>query len=299
MPREGVAQIGHDDILRYEEISRIVRMTARLGVSKIRITGGEPLVRRDVASFIRSLTHVRGIEDLSMTTNGILLAPHAAALKEAGLKRVNVSMDSLDPTKYSQITRGGSLEEVWNGIREAERVTFSPIKINVVVVKDFNDDEILQFASLSLHNPFEIRFIEFMPVGPVSAWHYDQCVSSEAIRSRIEEAFSLEPCPYRQGNGPARLFRIAGARGTIGFISSVSSHFCATCNRLRLTADGKLRSCLFSDEEVDLKGPLRAGCVDSELEDLILQAARRKPKQHYLQEPALKKCARTMSAIGG
>jgi cyclic pyranopterin phosphate synthase len=299
MPEEGVSRIGHDDILRYEEIVRLATVAAELGVSKIRITGGEPLVRKGVVGFIHSLSHVPGIEDLSMTTNGVLLASYALKLKEAGLKRVNVSMDSLNPERYSRITRGGNLDEVWNGIRAAEKVSFSPIKINVVVVRDFNDDEILDFAALSKDNPFEIRFIEFMPVGSTNGWHQEQYVSSEAIRGKIEEAFPLYPAAARQGNGPAKVFRMAGARGTIGFITSLSSHFCASCNRLRLTADGKLRSCLFSDEEIDLKEPLREGCADSELEALILHAIRKKPEQHHLQEPPLKKCARHMSAIGG
>lgn len=299
MPKEGMALIGHDDILRFEEIERVVRITAAKGMSKIRITGGEPLVRRGIVGFIRNLCAIPGIEDVSLTTNGLFLKKLAKPLYEAGMRRINISLDSLIAEKYRDITRGGDIEKVFEGISEARRAGFNPIKVNVVVIKGLNDDEVVSFAKLTLERPVEIRFIEFMPVGNDNGWDMDSFVSNRELRERIADIGELEPLEHRGNDGPASVYRIKGAAGRIGFISPLSSHFCESCNRLRLTADGRLRSCLFSDDETDLKELIRKGCSDSELEEIITRTIVLKPMKHIALEPNFHKCQRGMSAIGG
>jgi cyclic pyranopterin phosphate synthase len=303
MPKEGLSRIGHDDILRYEEILRIIRVAAGMGITKVRITGGEPLVRRGIVEFIASLGTVQEITDVSLTTNGILLKDCAEDLFAAGIRRINVSLDSLDAEKYARITRGGDLRTVLRGIRKAREAGFSPIKINIVAIKGFNDDEILEFARLTLLNPYQIRFIELMPLGSAGSENNGRYLANDFIRERIGKIGRLEPVNYKgqKSDGPARIYRLAGGAGEIGFISPVSRHFCHTCNRLRLTADGFLRACLLSDDEVDLKGPLRAGCSNGGIEELIRQAITRKPRQHevFCDEGHIKKCMTEMSAIGG
>ncbi|MDP3038853.1 MAG: GTP 3',8-cyclase MoaA [Deltaproteobacteria bacterium] len=301
MPKEGVSQFGHSEILTYEEILRIAELAVKKGINKVRITGGEPLVRKDAVQLISQLSRLRGIEDLSMTTNGILLAEFAPALIQAGLKRVNISMDSLLPEKYRQITRGGELSRVWAGIKAARAVGISPIKINVVAIAGFNDLEILNFARLTMQDPFQVRFIEFMPIGFFSEWRPEQCLPSEEIKRRIETHHPLVPVNSSKNShdGPARLFKFPGAVGEIGFISPISDHFCNTCNRLRLTADGKLKTCLFSDEEVDIKFLLRSGCHDEELEKKLSEAISTKPLRHGFTGSGIKRCHRPMVKIGG
>ena len=301
MPKEGVSQFGHSEILTYEEILRIAELAVKKGINKVRITGGEPLVRKDAVQLISQLSRLRGIEDLSMTTNGILLAEFAPALIQAGLKRVNISMDSLLPEKYRQITRGGELSRVWAGIKAARAVGISPIKINVVAIAGFNDLEILNFARLTMQDPFQVRFIEFMPIGFFSEWRPEQCLPSEEIKRRIETHHPLVPVNSSKNShdGPARLFKFPGAVGEIGFISPISDHFCNTCNRLRLTADGKLKTCLFSDEEVDIKFLLRSGCHDEELAKKLSEAISTKPLRHGFTGSRIKRCHRPMVKIGG
>ncbi len=303
MPKEGLSQIGHDDILRYEEILRVVRSSVSLGVAKVRITGGEPLVRRGIVPFVAALKALAGIEDLSLTTNGILLERCAADLFQAGIRRINVSLDSLNPDKYHDITRGGSLADVLRGIAAVYDQGFSPIKINVVAIKGFNDDELLDFARLTLENPYQVRFIELMPLGHPGRDNLGKYLASEAIMGAIANKYSLSPVNGEGArmDGPAKMYRIEGGRGEIGFISPVSHHFCHLCNRLRLTADGKLRACLLSDEETDLKTPLRTGCTDSALATLIKEAIAGKPRKHEVRfdGPSLRKCVKNMSAIGG
>jgi len=303
MPKEGLSQLGHDDILRYEEILRVVRIAVSLGVAKVRITGGEPLVRRGVVPFIAALKSVPGIEDLSLTTNGVLLERCAADLSQAGVKRINVSLDSLNPDKYFQITRGGRLEDVLKGIAAVHERGFSPIKINVVAIKGFNDDEILDFARLTLNNPYQVRFIELMPLGHPGRDNLGKYLASEVIMGAIARKYSLAPVngEREKMDGPAKMYRIAGGMGEIGFISPISHHFCHLCNRLRLTADGNLRACLLSDAEFDLKTPLRTGCTDSLLETVIKEVIAGKPRKHGVQfdEQSLRKCVKNMSAIGG
>jgi GTP 3',8-cyclase len=300
MPKEGLSLIGHDDILRFEEILRISGIAAGAGITKIRITGGEPLVRKGIADFIAELSRIPGIDDISITTNGILLQSAAPALRKAGLKRINISLDSLDPKKYSMITRGGAVANVIAGIRQARLEGFSPIKVNVVAMRGINDDEIPAFALLTLDRPVHIRFIEFMPVDQNTSWEMALFIPNSEIRQRIESLGRLEPLPSSANNcGPAQMFQLPGAMGKIGLISPLSNHFCNSCNRLRLTADGKLRTCLFSDDEVDLKSLLRGNCSDADLQNMIAHAIATKPRQHKLAEPSYKKCTRGMSAIGG
>ncbi len=301
MPEEGIALFGHDEILRYEEIFRIARLAARKGITKIRVTGGEPLVRRGVLELMRGLSRLEGIEDLSLTTNGILLADFSAALHRVGVRRVNISMDSLDPEKYREITRGGRLSRVWAGIAAARAAGISPIKINVVAIAGFNDTEILDFARLTLEHALQVRFIEFMPLGEANGWKPEQSLPAAEIKRRIESFRVLEPVGNGRGRheGPARLFRFSGAPGEIGFITPVSDHFCSSCNRLRLTADGKLKTCLFSDEETDLKSLLRAEASDADLERALDAAIAGKPLRHGGLAGVMKKCHRPMAKIGG
>jgi len=301
MPKEGISQFGHSEILSYEEILRLTALAVKRGITKIRITGGEPLVRKGVVELVRQVSQLPGIADLSMTTNGILLAEFAPALFQAGLKRLNISMDSLSPGKYRQMTRGGELSRVWAGIEAAKRAGISPIKINVVAIAGFNDMEVLEFARLTLRDPCQVRFIEFMPVGPSSEWKPERCLPFEEIKRRIESFRPLIPLDNgRYGyEGPARLFKFPGAAGEIGFISPISHHFCESCNRLRLTADGKLRTCLFSDEEIDLKPLLRSTCDDGELERKLDAAISTKPLRHPVMETGMKRCHRPMVKIGG
>jgi cyclic pyranopterin phosphate synthase len=303
MPKDGLSRIGHNDILRYEEILRVIRAGVGLGISKVRITGGEPLVRRGVVDFIARLKSIPGLADISLTTNGVLLEQFAEDLFKAGIRRINVSLDSLNKEKYAAITRGGDLNAALAGIHEADRVGFAPIKINTVAIKGFNDDEILNFAAYTIDKPHQIRFIELMPLGHVGGDNHSNYLSNDVLMDIIRQAYPLTAVNGQTNkvDGPARLYRIAGGQGSIGFISPVSRHFCHACNRLRLTADGHLRACLLLDEEVDLKGPLRDGCSDGELEDLIKQAIAKKPRGHTMikEERHMRKCMKEMATIGG
>lgn len=303
MPKEGLSILGHEDILRYEEILRIIAVAVRMGVSKVRITGGEPLVRRGVVDFIARLSSLPGLRDISLTTNGILLENFASSLFNAGIKRINISLDSLQAAKYARITRGGDLRAVLRGIEAAQREGFHPIKINVVVIKDVNDDEILDFSALTLNKRFQIRFIELMPMGRAGSGYEEKYVSNDVIWERINKYHPLEPVSAvnNNTNGPARMYRIAGGLGEIGFISPISHHFCDVCNRLRLTADGKLRACLLRDKEASLREALRSGCSDEQLQELINFVIADKPRQHEIgrDESHIRKCVKEMSSLGG
>lgn len=303
MPKEGVSLIGHDDILRYEEILRIVRVAVTMGVSKVRITGGEPLVRRGVVDFVKALRSIDGLQDISLTTNGILLEKFAEKLFDAGIRRINVSLDSLNGEKYSFITGGGNLNAVLRGIEAVYRIGYSPIKINVVAIKGFNDDEILDFVKLSIDKPYQVRFIELMTLGNAGIHYPSQYLPHSIVRDRIEKCYPLVSAKMKKNktDGPAELYKIRGALGEIGFISPLSHKFCRSCNRLRLTADGHLRACLLSDVEVDMKGPLRLGCSDMDVRNLIEEAIAKKPLHHELScdEGQRKKCVKDMSSIGG
>jgi len=299
MPEEGIPLISHGAILTYEEILRIVRVFAAEGISKVRLTGGEPLVRKGIVDFISRLSQIEEIKDLSLTTNGILLKEYARDLKRAGLKRINVSLDSLTKERFFQITRRDEYERVWNGIEEALRVGFSPIKINMVAIKGLNDDEIESFARLTLHLPLTVRFIEYMPSGNGEEWKESDILTIPRIKDHLERVGRLIPIPSDRWDGPAKRYRIEGAKGEIGLIGAVSSHFCADCNRLRLTPDGKIRTCLFSDEEIDVREILRKGGSDQNLKERLLDALRAKPERHHINTHQFKKCQRNMSAIGG
>ncbi|MCD6287423.1 MAG: GTP 3',8-cyclase MoaA [Anaerolineae bacterium] len=305
MPEEGVQLCSHDEILRYEEIVAVVRAAAELGISKIRLTGGEPLVRLGIVDLVRELAAVPGIEDLAMTTNGTLLARYAADLAEAGLRRVNISLDTLQPARFRAITRRGDLRDTLAGIDAANSAGLTPVKINTVVMRGVNDDEVVSLASKTVTDGWNLRFIEWMPVGGDALVHDDwreRVVTAAEIRVRVEaELGPLVPARDLVGAGPARTFRLADAgtaAGTLGFISAISEHFCDSCNRLRLTANGKLRPCLLSDYEIDLLDALRGSPETGKLQDLIRQAIQAKPQGHRLAR-GQRAQARVMAQIGG
>jgi cyclic pyranopterin phosphate synthase len=299
MPPQGVEKDPHADILRYEELALVIRAAAEIGITKVRLTGGEPLARLGLSEFVRMIAAIPGIDDLSMTTNATLLAGQAERLAEAGLHRVNVSLDTLDPERFAAITRRGRLEDVWAGIAAARAAGLTPIKFNMVVVRGLNDDEIVDFARKTLSEGWHVRFIELMPIGANAGWAGDGSVPIPEVRARIEsELGPLEPIHGPRGNGPARYHQLAGAEGTIGFIGALSGHFCPTCNRLRLTADGRLRPCLLNEREIDLRAALRSGADVETVRDLLAQAIQSKPKRHRLEE-ALAPRDRTMAQIGG
>lgn len=302
-PKEGISLKGHSDILRYEEIVRVVSVAVKMGLIKVRVTGGEPLVRRGITDFLASLKTINGLQDISLTTNGILLGQFAKSIYDAGVRRINISLDSLNKEKYARITNGGDLDAVLQGIAKAEEVGFSPIKINTVAIKGFNEDEVLAFTQLAKDKPFQVRFIELMPVGEMKSDFGEDYLPTSQLVQIISRHHELEPLSgkKKKSDGPAKIYKIKGGLGEIGFINPVSSHFCVTCNRLRLTADGKLRICLLREEEIDLKKALQDNCSDTELENLIRKAILLKPKHHDLDctDRHLKKCHREMSSIGG
>ncbi len=353
MPEEGAPVSPKSEILTYEEIERLARIAVGLGITKIRLTGGEPLVRKDIALLVAQIGSLEGLQDLSLTTNGFLLARYALAFARAGLHRVNVSLDTLRPDRFARIARRGSLEEVLDGIAAARRSGLEPIKLNCVVMRGWNEDEVADFSRLTLEQPVHVRFIELMPInwsqgddspsdlaslcalpaasrsrnasalplfahterdsfraafylkdtraqiGQLDAEQMRHAfVPTAESRARIESALGLlEPADILT-NGPARTFRIPGARGTIGFISQVTNDMCLRCNRLRLTADGQLRPCLMADGEVDLRARLRAGAPDEEIADLFRAAVLHKPKEHRLED-GLAPISRNMSQLGG
>jgi len=299
MPPEGLRLLDHTDVLSYEEILRVIDVAAQMGIRKVRITGGEPLLRRNVCHLVREIANVPGIEDVGLTTNGILLKDMARPLWKAGLRRINVSLDTLNPLKFRKVTKIGSYHEVWQGIREAESVGFKPIRINVVAMRGINDDELGRFARLSMETPYSFRFIEYMPMGALSAWDASKFIAGSETKARLQEYGQLHPIPRDSSDGPCRRFRFEGALGEIGFISPISNHFCDSCDRLRLTADGKLRSCLLSDDEIDVREPLRGQQSDRVIAGLIRKAIARKPKQHGIDAGSEPGQLRAMSRIGG
>ncbi len=280
MPPEGIQLMPRNDILSYEEIYTIALAAADLGIKKIRLTGGEPLVRLGVARLVRMLAQIESFDDISMTTNGTLPKNQAAELKKAGLRRVNISLDTLKPERFKLITRGNRLENVLEGIEAAKLAGLSPVKINTVVIAGVNDDELADFARKTIDDGWHVRFIELMPFTLKSKTF----VSENEMKERLESIGKLEPCLLGVGNGPARYYRFPGAKGSIGFITPVSEHFCFQCNRLRLTADGKLKPCLLAEDEIDLREPLRNGTSAEGLKELIKEAVSRKPRQHRLAE---------------
>ncbi len=298
MPASGVGLMSHGDILTYEEIYTIAKAAAELGINKIRLTGGEPLVRSGLPKLIQMLAHIDTINDISLTTNGLLLSRYAAELKSAGLRRVNVSLDTLKQDKFESITRrNNNLGDVMAGIEVARSVGLNPVKINMVVMAGINDDELLDFATKTIDEEWHVRFIELMlPVGVSTT--ASQFVPVSDMRKHLELLGELEPCLPSAGNGPAKYFRFPQARGTLGFITPVSEHFCFYCNRLRLTSDGKLRPCLLAEDEIDLKQPLRSGISSAGLKQLIEEAVARKPLRHRLDEGYIPK-DRPFTQVGG
>jgi cyclic pyranopterin phosphate synthase len=310
MPAGGIVPSRHGDILTYEEIVRIVAVAASLGVRKVRLTGGEPLTRKNVTFLVSELRKIDGIEDLSMTTNGTLLEQYAGELAQAGLDRVNISIDSFKPGRFREITGRGDLDIVLRGLQAAERAGLTPIKINMVPIRGLNEDEVPDFARLTMDSDCHVRFIECMPTGNLNFWSPEKYISSDELKKMIEEIGPLTPVRLRK-NGPSRYYRLEGSQGVIGFISALTHHFCEDCNRLRLTAEGKLRPCLFSETEIDLRTALRTGCADEEIERLLKLAIQVKPKGHNMGDvdPAslesrdrplpFSKRKRPMSQIGG
>ena len=299
MPEEGCAFVPHEEILTYEEILHLVKLSVQSGIRKVRLTGGEPLVRKGFLGFLERLCSIRELNEVTLTTNGVLLEEFAADIKDCGICRINVSLDSLKAERFAHITGRDSFERVWQGIQEADRLGFSPIKINMVALRGINDDEILDFAQLTLEKPYHVRFIEFMPVGAQNCWSWEKFISTDEIRSRIETLGTLRPIKADRFGGPAERFALDGSKGEIGFIGALSNHFCTQCNRLRLTAEGHLRSCLFSEQEIDIKTPLRNGNNDGHLLELIRLAMEGKPEDRGPLGQGPRKCVRQMSTIGG
>jgi len=299
MPEEGVGFVPHDQILSYEEMLRLVALSVQAGIRKVRLTGGEPLVRKGFISFLEKLSAIEDLREISLTTNGVLLSEFASDIKRCGICRLNVSLDSLDPQKFARITGRDYLHRVLEGIKEAERHGFNPIKINVVAMRGINDDEILDFGRLTLTKPYHIRFIEFMPIGKNNSWTSDRFIPADDILNILGTLGQLESVEHNSLDGPAKRYKLQGAKGEIGLIGAISNHFCDQCNRLRLTAEGHLRGCLFSDKEIDIKTPLRLGRCDEDLLGLVRLAIDNKPKGHGLVQTDPRKCVRHMSSIGG
>jgi len=300
MPAEGMTWFEREDILSYEEITRFVQEVAvPLGITKLRLTGGEPLVRRDLHHLVAQLAAIPEIKDIAMTTNGAMLDAQAAGLKAAGLQRINVSMDSLQPERFKAMTRGADLARVWRGIEAAMAAGFAPIKLNCVVMAGFNEDELVDFVRLTLDRPIHVRFIEFMPVGDYALFKDVGYVSSARMRELIQAEFALAPIEASEpGNGPARYWQVPGAQATVGFISQMSHDFCASCNRIRLTADGKVRHCLLSDHEIDVRTWLRDHTPPQHIQQALETDIQLKAEQHDVAAN-LSGNARTMSQIGG
>ncbi|HDP37163.1 MAG TPA: GTP 3',8-cyclase MoaA [Candidatus Atribacteria bacterium] len=305
-PEEQFEFIPHEEILRYEEIVEIIEEAVNLGVTKVRITGGEPLARKGVVDFIKKLREIKKLEDISLTTNGFFLSEYAEKLKDAGLNRVNISLDSLQEEKYKKITRGGSLEKALKGIDSALKAGLLPIKINTVLIRGINDDEVEDFVRLTLGRPLNIRFIEFMPSGEELKDNYrDKFISVLEIKESLAGKYSFRPININSGNGPAKYYQIKGGQGTIGFITALSQHFCKTCNRIRLTSEGKLRPCLFSNKEVNIKQAIRNAKTDDKIirskiiRNNIGEAISIKPEGHKLNKKFSNKDFFKMSKIGG
>ncbi len=281
MPEEGLDWIPKPEMLSYEEIAEIVAQMSELGLSRVRLTGGEPLIRRDLAELVELIAAVPGIEDISLSTNAILLPRFADDLKRAGVDRVNISLDTLDRERFEEIARRpvDRFDETMTGIESAEAAGFEPIKVNCVVMRGLNDHEVVDFAEITRERPWHVRFIELMPVGR-NLHLNDRFISADEVLGRIRAIDDLAPDDGPQGNGPAVYYRFPGGRGTVGVITPLSHNYCERCNRMRLTADGKLRTCLFGDHEIDLKGPLRE---TGRIEDAVAEALAGKPKRHYLE----------------
>jgi cyclic pyranopterin phosphate synthase len=299
MPAEGLPWLDRSELLSYEEIARLVGLLASMGVHDVRLTGGEPLARRELWRLVELLSGDANVHDLSLTTNGYLLERQVDQLVRAGLRRVNVSLDALAPDRFFQLTRRDSLRQVLEGLAAAERYPeLRPIKVNVVALRDFTEDEVVRFAEFARKHPYEVRFIEFMPLDADRTWSRDRVLPNSEVRDLIHAAYPLEEVG-RERHGTSRRWRFADGQGEIGFISPVSEPFCGDCNRIRVTAEGKLRTCLFSMTETDLREPLRAGASDADLEAIVREAVWAKELKHHVNDPGFVRPLRTMSQIGG
>ena len=299
MPAEGLPWLDRSDLLSYEEIERLVALLGSMGVHDVRLTGGEPLVRKELWRLVERLSAIEDVHDLSLTTNGYLLARQVDDLVRGGLRRVNVSLDSLAPDRFFQLTRRDSLGRVLAGLAAAQaHPELRPIKVNVVALRDFTEAEVLRFAEFARTEPYVVRFIEFMPLDADRAWTRDKVLPNAEIVAMIDAVYPLKPIG-RERHGTARRYRFADGTGEMGFISPVTQPFCGDCNRIRLTAEGQLRTCLFSLHETDLREPLRSGATDAELEAIIRDAVWRKELKHHVNDPGFVQPARTMSRIGG
>jgi cyclic pyranopterin phosphate synthase len=299
MPADGLPWLERKEILTFEEIERLVRLFVELGVEDLRLTGGEPLVRREFPKLLGMLAGIEGLRDVSLTTNGYLLERDADALVAAGLQRINVSIDTLQRDRFFQLTRRDALPQVMRGLHAiAGHPEVRPIKINAVALRGFTEQEALPLAELARQTGFQVRFIEFMPLDADRAWSEDAVLTGAEVRAIIERVHPLEEVP-REPSATARVYRFRDGSGAIGFVNPVSEPFCSDCNRIRLTADGRLRTCLFSLHETDLRGPLRAGATDADLEEVVRDAVWRKELKHQVGEPGFRQPPRSMSAIGG
>lgn len=291
MPAVGIDKKEHHDILRAEEIENIVKAAVKLGIDKVRITGGEPLVRKGIVELIESIGKIEGLKDLSMTTNGILLARYARDLKKAGLNRINVSIDSLNEKKYNKMTRCGKLEDVLEGLRISQEVGLAPLKLNVVLVGGYNDDEIADFVNLTIKEDIEVRFIELMPLGEAKDWDQNAFISNDTVLKAVPTLMAM---PFKGHGTVARMYKLPNAKGKVGLISPISSHFCSYCNRIRVTADGNLKACLHSDQEINLKD-----LHPDELETRLFEGIRSKPVKHHIDTLKVSEAHRNMNEIGG
>jgi cyclic pyranopterin phosphate synthase len=299
MPAEGLPWLERTEVLTYEEIAKLVELMAGMGIRTVRLTGGEPLVRRNFPRLVSLLSEIEQLTEVSVTTNGFLLERDAEALVRAGVDRFNVSVDSLQRDRFFELTRRDALPQVLRGLEHlASFPEAHPIKINAVAIRGFTEEEVIPFARLARQSGYQVRFIEYMPLDADHAWTPDQVLTGEEIRAAIDAVYPLEPEP-REPSATARIYRFADGQGRIGFINPVSEPFCGDCNRIRMTADGRLRTCLFSLNETDLRSPLREGASDQELEQIVRDAVWRKELKHHVGEPGFIQPARTMSAIGG
>lgn len=291
MPKNGIQKCSHNNILRIEELLEIAKSFVNMGIDKIRITGGEPLVRKGVLDLIKGISKMEKVKDLAMTTNGIRLKEYAKKLKEAGLNRVNISLDTMNKDKYKDITNGGDIKKVLDGIKEAEKVGLTPIKLNVVLIKDFNEDEIEDFINLTKDNEIDVRFIELMPIGELKYWALNKYLSNKIVLEKNKNLMKIE---NEDKSSPAKYYKLPNAKGRVGIINPISCKFCKNCNRLRLTADGKIKTCLHSDDEIDIGKILRNG---ESLEEEIVNIVKSKPKEHNLEDGSY--IDRVMTTIGG
>jgi len=298
VPRDLIPKLSHNEILTYEEILRVVRLATRLGITKVRVTGGEPLVRKGVYAFLKELAATKGIKDVSLTSNGILLKDNLEKIQAAGISRINISLDTLNRSKYREITGFDEFDRVWQGIEKAQRMGFYPIKLNVVALRSINDEELVEMARLSFRYPFHVRFIEYMPIGR-SDFSPASLLLAPEIKNRISELGKLVTVQEAEHDGPAQRYKFEGAVGEIGFIPALSQHFCNKCNRLRLTASGQLRPCLLSDHQEDLKAAVRQDVSDRRLADIFIRAVRHKPSDHNLVAKNPTRVCGAMRGIGG